>query len=226
MKIYLYCFVILGVFGLVFFQNETSSQNNEIVIKKIDLNKPTVYISFDNKLKAVDLCTLKKQDVYRLKLYNNTSTPINVDALSGAFDPLSGEDMALVNIKGTTGLTYKALPTGGKVRLCYQTESMIVYESKKEGGSLKTEIPVERDVPKMDFFCSCKSQMSADRAFNSKGLWIPSGSYILFDVPQKYLEKDLKIFTLFNYEWEFEKSNLGFNEPHHQVFFYSSDVPK
>ncbi len=213
-------------------QNVSLSQSDAVSIKKIDYSKPSVYISFESTVRSREQCSLKdiktwkEQDSYRLRLQNNTSTPINVDSLSGAFDPLSGEDMALVKTKGTKGQIYDALPKGGKVRLCFQAESMISYESKKEGGSLETEIPVEREVPKLDFFCSCKSQMSIDRAFNSKGLWIPSGSYVLFDIPQKYLTKDLKIYTLFNYEWEFEKTDLSYNEPHHQVFFYSSNIPK
>jgi len=226
MKIYVVGLVIFVLVTFMFMQNISFSQNDAISIKRIDANKPSVYISFDSKVHTIELCTLKKQDSYRLRLNNNTSTPINVDALSGAFDPLSEEDMPLVKIKGANEQTYDALPKGGKVRLCYQVESMIVYESKKEGSSLYAEIPVERDVPKMDFFCTCKAQKSKERAFNSKGLWIPAGGYILFDVPQKYLAKDLKIYTLFNYEWEFTKDGLGFNEPHHQVFFYSSDIPK
>lgn len=219
MKVYLGCIIILVITAVAIMQNTALSQNSFITIRKIDTDKPSVFLSFESKVSSFEQCTRKEQVSYRLKLYNNTSVPINVDAGYGADEPL-------ITVKGSNGAVYKGLPNATKVSVCYQVESMISYESKKENGSLNTEILVETEVPKMDFYCSCKSQMSADRAFNSKGLWIPSGSFIFFDVPQKYLSKNLKIYTLFNYEWEFDKTDLSYNEPHHQVFFYSSDIPK
>jgi hypothetical protein len=219
MRIYLSCIFVFIVIAVAIMQETALSQSNSVVIKKIDANKPSVFISFDSNVTSFEQCSRKEQDSYRLRLYNNTSVPINIDAGYGADEPV-------IMVKGSNRENYKALPKAAKIRVCYQAESMITYESKAEKGSLTTEIPVEREVPKVDFYCSCKSQMSADRAFNNKGLWIPSGSYVLFDVPRKYLSKELKIYTLFNYEWEFENTDLSYNEPHHQVFFYSSDIPK
>lgn len=157
--------------------------------------------------------------MYRLRLYNNTSSLINIDAGYGADEPLT-------KVKGPNGQIYDVLPVGAKVDSCYQVDSMTAYVSGKgKHGGIETEVPTGREVPKIDFSCSCRSKMSAVRAFNSKGLWIPSGGYVVFDVPQEYLSKGLQIYTLFNYEWEFDSAGLHSNEPHHQVFFYSSDIP-
>ncbi len=231
MKIYLFSFLIMGLSVCCLSQSVSLFKNDFVSLKKLDVKKPSVYVDFDRAVLAPELCSLKDvttrkdQALYRLKLYNNTTAPINVDALSGAFDPISGEDMPLTTTKGTNE-TFRALPKGGRVRLCYQAESIITYESRQgKSGGLETEIPVETQVPQIDFHCSCKSIMSDVRSFNSPGLWIPSGSYVVFDVPQKYLSKNLKIFTLFNYEWEFERTNLSDGEPHHQVYFYSSNIP-
>lgn len=185
--------------------------------KRISNDKPSVFLTFDRRVRAFEQCTRCEQDSFRLRLSNNLTRPINVDATYGASDPLK-------KIKGRNGRVHDALPDGSIVALCYQPESMISMVSKIDGGSLHSEIPVFVDLPRISLPCSCRNQESPTRPFDSSGLWIAPGGYVYFDVPVEFLSKGLKIYTLFNYEWEFRDGRLGPNEPGHKVYFYSTDI--
>ncbi|HEX8737993.1 MAG TPA: hypothetical protein VF721_21855 [Pyrinomonadaceae bacterium] len=182
-----------------------------------DKNKPSVYLSFDSQAVIDEACSSKKRAAYRLALHNNSTKPINVGAHFAASDPTD-------KITLGDGTIAKALPDKKFVRMCYDVEAVPYYTSKVDNTGIYDEILVRRATPEVTFYCSCAFQQQADRRYD--GVWIAPGKSILFAVPKEYLAEDLKIYTLFNYEFEFEGGKLRYNEPHHQVFFYWSGIPK
>jgi len=187
--------------------------------KPVDKNKPSVYLSYVSEAVIEEDCSLKKRSAYRLALHNNTSKPINIPAGYAASAPT-------VNLRLSNGTNVKGLPEGSFVRLCYEVDSVPTFTSKVEKGRVWTEIPVRPTPPEVIFYCSCAFEQQKERRDDYEGLWIASGSSVVFAVPKEFLADGLKIYTLYNYEWEFENGKLRNNEPHHQAYFYASDIPK
>jgi hypothetical protein len=119
-----------------------------------------------------------------------------------------------------------ALPDKKFVRLCYVVDAVPYYTSKIENGSIQMEIPVIRPTPEVNFPCSCAFDSPSDLLSEHEGVWIVPGRSILFAIPKEYLGEHLKIYTLFNYEFEFEGGKLRLNEPHHQAFFFWTDISR
>lgn len=184
----------------------------------LDKTKPSVYLSFVATETVDEDCSLKKVSAYRLALHNNTSRPINISANYSATDA--------TKLRLTDGTLADALPDGKFVTLCYDVESVPSFASKVENGRIQMEIPVRRTPPEVVFYCTCAFEQQRDRRNDYPGVWIAPGNSVQFAVPQEYLKGDLKIYTLYSYESEFESGKLRANEPHHQVFFYASGVPR
>lgn len=53
---------------------------------------------------------------------------------------------------------------------------------------------------------------------------VASGDSIRFSVPKAYLEKGLKIYVRFSYEWEIVTSFYLDKEPEHRVYFRGGDI--
>jgi hypothetical protein len=185
----------------------------------LDKNRPSVYLSFVSAAAVDEDCSLKKVAAYRLALHNNTSRPINVQATYSANEPTT-------KLRLLDGSVVDSLPDGKLVRLCYEVETVPSFTSKVENGRIQMEIPVRPAAPEVIFYCTCAFEQQRDRRNDYQGVWVAPGNTIQFAVPQEYLKGQLKIYTLFNYESEFEGGKLRANEPHHQVYFYASDVPR
>lgn len=218
-KMMLVC--LLGFIAL-----NAQAQIKELVSNKpfevIDKNKPSIYLVFDRQEEILESCTLKKKQTFRLKLQNNTTRPINIDATCAA-------DLPFSKIELNDGAKVLALPNGTQIRLCYQPEAITYFTSKwdKENGGIYAEIPTENKVPDVAYHCSCKFLGNYDNQTTSyTGLWLQPGGYVFFNVPIEYLTEGLKIYTLFYYEWDFVKGEPKRNEPRHQVYFSWNDLPK
>jgi hypothetical protein len=186
---------------------------------RLDKNKPSVFLSYDGEEVVDEDCSLKKEPSYRLRLTNNTARPINVDANYNSDSRTIA--LTLPNMMKATGL-----PDRTRVSLCYQAEPILIVASSSNNGELWKDIPKEQQTPELPVYCRCVwSQQRSRRDDDYAGAWIPSGSSVIFTVPKRYLVKGLKIYTIFNYDWEFDGGKLRADEPHHQVFFYSTDLP-
>lgn len=218
--------ILLSLFALIVVTSEAQtngsrSSSNTLLNKGIEKDKPSIYLSYVGAGSINENCSLKKQPTYQLKLHNNSPYPININANYNGNFPTT--DLKLSD--GTKGIS---LPDGSKVTdICYQAEPILKMDSSYENGKIAIEIPIERSIPAIPITCRCVWSQQRTRRYDAyPGVWIPSGSSIVFDVPQQFLEKDLKIYTLFNFEWEFKDGLIQYDEPHHQVYFYSSDIPK
>lgn len=56
--------------------------------------------------------------------------------------------------------------------------------------------------------------------------WIASKGSILFSVPAGQLERGLKVYVPFQYEWELSPQLIFNNEPQHRVYFRATDLPE
>lgn len=202
-------------------QDKTSISGNPNGIRigeRLDKSKPSVFLSYAGEEIVDENCSLKKQPSYLLRLRNNTVHAINVDATYSTTSRVG----ILTLLDGSKA---PSLPDGTRVTLCYEAESILTLTSSSTNGEIRTEIPTQREVPQSPVYCRCVwSQQRTRREDDYPGAWIPSGSSMIFAVPKQYLADGLKIFTIFNYDWEFESGKLRPNEPHHQVFFYSTEL--
>ncbi len=180
-------------------QSQTT-QNFEYRIKRIKPNKPSVYIELQETVTTFEDCSLSRQIAYRLRLHNNTSGRINVEAI------VPGD--TVIRDVTSNGIKLRELPDGTHARMCYSAEVIRTEDADRDSKSL-------RDLPAVGSYCDC----TWVREFSQEGLWIASGNSITFDVPKKYLDRRFKIYTLFNFEWEFRGKDLDWKEPRHQAYF-------
>ncbi len=215
-------FCLLLTVGFYEAQTDKSKPvSNRLLYRAMQEDKPSIYLSYVGVGSIDENCSLKKQNTYQLKLHNNSSYPININANYNVKSPA-------LDLRLSDGTRTFRLLDGSKVSdVCYQAEPILKMESFYANGKLVTEEPVERSTPEIPITCRCVwSQQRTRRDDSYHGVWIPSGSSIIFDVPQQYFENDIKIYTLFNFEWEFENGLLRYNEPNHRVYFDSSDIPR
>lgn len=189
-------------------------------------DKPSVYLTYEKSGERKSLVTQKyesNQGIW-LRLHNNTLKPIAVHA-NYEVDRVKTITLLLSN-----GIKAEGLANDSEVEICYQTEAMPVtitqqtYNPQSKDIIITEEVPFEVKVPKQTpSYYSCQWSGLVNRKFQVS--WVASGNSIVFSVPREYLEKNLKIYTLYNYEWEIENSTLkspGWvksGEPNHQVFF-------
>lgn len=175
-----------------------------------DASKPSVYITFEKIGGKKPIVKSNEDNAERisLRLHNNMLLPIAVDANS---DVLDFTELPITLADGGKGY---ALPDGAEVEVCFEAEAMPQMTAEE---FFKIKVPEQ--VPS---YYSCKW---AAKRRGRGNVWIPAGSSIIFSVPREFLAEHLKIYTLFNYEWESDKGQMKADEPFHQVYFYSTDLP-
>lgn len=209
MKVVTLVFLSLICFTSTFFAQEKSATPAKIKFQ-IDKSKPSVYLTFERLGGEKPMVKSKedKSERISLRLHNNTSLPIAVGA-NGNFT-----NDTLLPITLSDGGKGDALPDSAEVEVCYEAEAMPQMTAEE---FFKIQVP--NQVPS---YYSCK--WTAKRRARGD-IWIPAGSSIIFSVPKEFLAKNLKVYTVFNYEWESDKGQMNANEPVHQVYFYSTDLP-
>lgn len=177
---------------------------------EVDKSKPSVYITFERLGGNKPLVKSNEDNSERisLRLHNNTAFPIAIDA-NGKYTMDTLSPMTLSD--GGKGY---ALPDGEEVEVCYESEAMPQMTAEE---FFKIQVP--KQIPS---YYNCRWQLQRSGRGN---LWIRPGNSIVFSVPREFLAKNLKIYTLINYESESENGQMKADEPHHQVFFYSTDLP-
>lgn len=207
--------IILTIFSLMSMLSLAYSQENSISVAEInfqpDKSKPSVYITFERIGGNKPLVKSNEDNSPRisLRLHNNMTTPIAVEA---NWDTRNFTHSTIILSDGTKGF---AVPNGAEVEICYEAEAMPQMTAEEF-----ERIKVPKQIPS---YYSCKWQNERRGRGN---IWIPTGNSIIFSVPQEFLARNLKVYTLFNYEWESDKGQMKADEPHHQVFFYSTDLPR
>ena len=185
-------------------------------IHRLEKNLPSVYLKYDRTEDRKTRCTGEEGRHVVLQLHNNTNT--NIDVGANFTTDLAPEIMEHGKTPEGTPITF--LRSTSDVELCYDVESIFTQK--------RYEVPVRKSTPKRkNPYCSCAYRLngkSIDRLF-AVGYWVRSGDFIRFSVPERFLKKYFKVFTTFNYPWEFTSDHLGWNEPQHHVFFYYSDLP-
>ena len=173
-----------------------------------DRSHPSVYISFERLGGRRPLVKSAEDNSPRisLRLHNNTGALIAVEANSA--------DPTLIPVTLADGGKAYALRESEEVDLCFEAEA-VPQITADEFFAIK----VPKQIPS---YYSCKWR--ADRR-GKRSFWIRSGESVIFSVPREFLAEDLKIYTVFNYEWESEKGQMKADEPVHQVYYYSSDLP-
>lgn len=205
------------------------SVNNAQISNHLLKDKPSVYLTYEKSGERKSMIKQENesnQGIW-LRLHNNTLKPIAVHANYYV------DKVKITSIRLTNGTETKALTDGAEVELCYEAEAISVtttrktYDSQTKEYTITQGIPVEVAVPKQSpSYYSCK--WNAGR--RNQVSWIASGNSIVFSLPSEYLAENLKIYTLYNYEWEVENTTLespGWikrNEPYHQIFFSAFDI--
>lgn len=207
-KLILVSFSFIFLVIAIFSQEKTTSVSPSKFIA--DKDKPSVYITFERFGGNKPLVKSNEDNSERisLRLHNNTSLPIAVDA---NWDIRRVTSFPITLSDGGKGVT---VADGAEVEICYEAEAMPQMKAEE---FLKIQVP--KQIPS---YYNCR--LGLQRSGRSD-TWIRSGNSIIFSVPQEFLTKNLKIYTLFNYEWESENGQMKADEPHHQVYFYSTDLP-
>lgn len=206
-----FCFAFLY---LIFFAVPVFSQENTKVesTKKyqVDKSKPSVYLTFEKfgGKKPIAKSNEDNSERISLRLHNNTPFPIAVDA------NFYVSEVKTFPIILSDGGKVEALPNGAEVDVCHESEAMGQMTAEE---FLKIQVP--KQIPSY-YNCRLGTQRGGRGDF-----WIQPGNSIIFSVPREFLAKNLKIYTLFNYEWESDKGQMNADEPHHRVYFYSTDLP-
>lgn len=185
-------------------------QSSNAVTKQLNKNRPSIYLTFEKVGGRKERVKTKWDKAERLsiRLHNNSQWPIIVEA-DGEFTMATLEEIILAD--GGKGY---ALPESSEVELCYDSE--LITQSLSEMGSVMK-------IPDQTFhFYSCKNRAKRRGRGN---VWIRSGNSLVFSVPREFLAENLKISTVFNYEWESELGQMKADEPSHHVYFYSTDLP-
>jgi hypothetical protein len=184
---------------------------------KTSKDNPSIYLSYDSKATRRSRCKDADSEHLILQLHNNSDHYINISADFNA-------DLKSKVVDGVfalpDGASDETLKPGSEVEVCYDQEGQ--YTRKGYDIPKKTK---PRDG--INLYCSC-SFLSNNKTLeypNNIGYWIKPNSYIKFAVPSELLTKNVKIYTEFNYPWEFSGGKLRNNEPRHRVYFYFQDLP-
>jgi hypothetical protein len=209
MKVTILIFLSVICVTLATYSQEKTASVSETKFQP-DKSKPSVYITFERLGGNKPLVKSNEDNSERisLRLQNNTSLPLAVEA--------DGEYTinTLLSITLSDGGKGYALPNGAEVEVCFEAEAMPQMTAEDFA-----KIKVPKQIPS---YYSCKWTVKRRGRGN---VWVLPGNSIVFSVPRDFLAKNLKIYTLFNYEWESENGQMKANEPQHQVFFYSTDLP-
>jgi hypothetical protein len=203
---------------LIFNINLNNCLSQILTDKKEKAQFPSVFLTYDSQVKRDSRCSGEGGEQVILQLHNNTDSYINVNANFNA--GLSSNILDETPFKLLDEADAKMLKSGSDVELCYEVEG--VYNRRGYQKRKKFTPPKREDVA-----CSCSyiSDLKQIPYPERVGYWIKPKEFIKFGVPLKFITKNMKIYTEFNYLWEFEDGELRYNEPRHRVYFYYSDMP-
>lgn len=210
MRMYLLFGLLLFTFAVLAGAQTRSSEGGRSQQFEPDRSKPSVYLSFERIGKSEPLLTKSAyddQDHVFLRLRNNTRSPIAVDA---------NYDVRLIKLVKFVlpdGSAATALPDGAEVKLCHEAVAMSLYR-----------LDEYRDIKVPDQSNYLYNCARASGRSGPGDNWIRPGESVVFGVPKVFLGPNLRIYTLFNYAWETERGYVKLDEPHHQVFYYSTDL--
>ncbi len=208
---------------LVAWQDNTSIGSK--IVKRLSQDKPSVFLTFERADKRKIACLVGETvDVMLIRLHNNLTSPIG---LAGSINIADQRNLAkLTRLRLTDGTQVDGLSDGAEVEVCYEVEAIPTTRSVTKDQGVVVNVPVETEVPAQSLYCNCRWRNAFFEAHSSGILlWVPSGSSIIFSVPTRYLMKNLSVYTMFNYEWETKEGLLSSNEPRHQIYFYSYNLP-
>jgi hypothetical protein len=188
-------------------------------LSKTETDKPSVYLTFERIGKFELLCSNKHRDGVWVRLHNKTPWAINLDA-----QQIKETNNQKSLLRLMDGSEVNGLFDGEEVSACYDVEAVPILVPQKKGRKIILDTPLKTLVPKVDFYCNCKWRSGRSQAF--EGVWIPAGNTILLSVPREALNKNLRVYTLFHYEWESSGGSIKRGEPQHKVYFYASDLPE
>lgn len=217
MKIKSIKFLVLGLF-LFLNSNDLSAQTRvNSTDVRISKDKPVVYLTYDHLGENASFCNEKKTQGIWLRLHNNSKWAINIIANTVEEDSIESTYL-------TDKTSVLILKDNVAVTTCYEVEAIPTTTTKVRGdGGISLNVPIKVKLPQTKLYCSCSWRTGSSR---SEGVWVLPGRSVTFSVPREALNKNLKIYTLFNYEWEQENGSFRDYEPIHKVYFYSYDLPK
>jgi hypothetical protein len=133
----------------------------------------------------------RKGNDIRLKLLNETDWAISVQTFSMYLDPLKRKRYTLFN-----------------------SSTVFLLPNDKEISSLFYWVDAEKRIKGETL-----TKTTAIAADNSSTSWIGPKDSIFFDVPEKYLSGNNRLYIRFNYEWEQPASGLTvIFSPEHRIY--------
>lgn len=215
--------IVLGsTIGFDFTNAQKNLDKGMVKDFKINPSKPSVFLEFEKFGEIIPRTSNVPTKAAFLKLTNNTALPIAVDA---NFDTklLQSETLIL-----SDGAAVKTIPNMSVVEVCFDVDVIPSTTSTKANSSILMGAQSIKNNPAENDKTTCfwRNTWRADEFGNGDRVWIKSKQSIIFSVPIEYLKENLKVSTLFSYEWEFNNGKLNFDEPKHKAYFYGSDLPR
>lgn len=190
----------------------------------VDQNKPAIYLEFvktgvcnnGNYFTVIHVspCEEKSEsdeqfEAVWIRFVNNTRWAVMVDVRKLAAPPV------IYPIELSNKKTVSAAKDGAEFDVIYDIES-------EKGCDFGVKTPIgepckRRETPVPDHV----------RLGVSGNVFIPSGQSIIFAVNWEHLRKYLKVYILYNYEWEISKSGIPSPpryDSQHRVYFWWHDL--
>ena len=179
---------------------------------RLERNKPSVYVTFLRYGKREPIHTGESNEGVWLRLHNNTRWPLVLlaqGAAGHAFALAKEEEVGLfVSVEEVPEPSLRVIRS---IELPLAVpESLREKDVEKQQPSI-TPVKEERNcsTPYVDSCHLCSS------------IKLAPGKSFVFSVPRETLCKNLKIYIVFNYDWE----GTG-DEPEHRVYYYGSTLPE
>ncbi len=208
-------FLVCNLFIAVPAQNRRRHRvNGEVRVSK---TQPTVYITFVRVGKREPIYNGESNEGVWLRLHNNAHWTLILNSHgAGGYVFARGIEEEIGMFYGIEEVHKQAMSSDAPHLL-----PVILPSSPFELQTPKTESPappkVEEekcDAPREDWCHVCST------------IRLPPGKSLLFSLPRESLCKNLKIYLVYNYDWEKREGYSGMNEePQHRVYFYRLDIP-
>jgi hypothetical protein len=181
-------------------------------------SKPSVYVSFLRFGKREPVYTGESNERVWLSLHNNTRWTLVLDARGAGGQSFSRGDEKEIGLF----VSVEEVPKSNEFRVSSVSEyrSAPLAPGLQENTGLSqppTSVVVEEEKN-----CSAPYIDSCHVCSNIK---LAPGKSLVFSVPRETLCKNLKIYIVYNYDWEGREGFMG-EEPEHRVYFYGSSLPK
>ena len=212
MRIKTFLFGILFLINLAPVITAQRLSSGRKLAPRLSRNKPSVYISFLRYGKREPIHTGESNEGVWLRLHNNTRWPLVLlaqGAAGHAFALAKDEEVGLfVSVEEVPEPALRVI-RAFEIPLALP-ESLREKEVEKQQSSM-TPVEEQRNCspPYVDSCHVCSS------------IKLAPGKSFVFSVPREILCKSLKIYIVFNYDWE----GTG-DEPEHRVYYYGSALPK